>query len=208
MTRVLIVDDHPVFRDGLAGLLATETDLEVIEAVSSAEDALAVLDRAQPDVILMDIGLPGISGVAATRQLLARAPSARVLIISMFDQDETVYASLAAGASGYMLKDSSPEDMVAAIRTVRGGGAVFGPGLATQVLGALRTSAPAGAVLTQREREILDLITKGRTNSQIATVLGVSLKTVQNHVSRILTNLHAKDRRDAAAKLSGSNFHE
>jgi DNA-binding NarL/FixJ family response regulator len=203
VTRVLIVDDHPVFRDGLSGLLETEPVIEVVGRVGTAEEALANLETLAPDVVMMDVGLPGMSGVEATRRLLARAPTCRVLIVSMLGSDEALYAAILAGASGYILKDADTDQILAAVHTVAHGGAVFGQGLASRLLAAMRQRPPTGQPLTAREGEVLDLIARGRTNSQIAQTLGLSLKTVQNHVSRILDKLHASDRTDAARKAPG-----
>ena len=131
MTRVLVVDDHPLFRDGLAGMVATLDDVELVGSVGTAEEALADLDQTAPDVILMDLNLPGLSGVEATRRVLELAPHTAVLIVSMVDDDDSVFAALTAGARGYLLKGATAEDITAALRTVAGGGAVFGAGIAS-----------------------------------------------------------------------------
>ena len=209
MTRVLIVDDHPVFRDGLAGLLATLPEVEVVGTAGSAEEALAVLRETMPDVVLMDINLPGASGVEATRRASQIAPATAVLVISMVDDDDSVFAALAAGARGYVLKGASAAEITAALRTVAAGGAVFGAGIASRMLGRM-PAQPSGPShlpphedLTAREREVLDLLAEGASNRQIARSLGVSLKTVQNHVSRILDKLQAADRTQAALRVRG-----
>jgi DNA-binding NarL/FixJ family response regulator len=209
MTRVLIVDDHPVFRDGLAGLLATLPEVEVAGTAGTAEEALAVLSETMPDVVLMDINLPGASGVEATRRASQIAPATAVLVISMVDDDDSVFAALAAGARGYVLKGASAAEITAALRTVAAGGAVFGAGIASRMLarmpaqlsGAKQLSQPDD--LTAREREVLDLLAEGASNRQIARSLGLSLKTVQNHVSRILDKLQAADRTQAVLRLRG-----
>ena len=209
MTRVLIVDDHPVFRDGLAGLLATLPEVEVAGTAGTAEEALAVLSETMPDVVLMDINLPGASGVEATRRASQIAPATAVLVISMVDDDDSVFAALAAGARGYVLKGASAGEITAALRTVAAGGAVFGAGIASRMLarmpaqlsGAKQLSQPDD--LTAREREVLDLLAEGASNRQIARSLGLSLKTVQNHVSRILDKLQAADRTQAVLRLRG-----
>jgi DNA-binding NarL/FixJ family response regulator len=209
VTRVLIVDDHPIFRDGLAGLLATVPEVEVVGTAGTAEEALAALQATQPDVVLMDINLPGASGVEATRQASQVAPSTAVLMVTMVDDDDSVVAALAAGARGYVLKGASGEEITAALRTVAAGGAVFGAGVASRLL-ARTPTRPAGPAppahheeLTGREREVLDLLAEGANNRQIARSLGVSLKTVQNHVSRILDKLQAADRTQAALRAKG-----
>jgi DNA-binding NarL/FixJ family response regulator len=206
MTRVLIVDDHPVFRDGLAGLLATLPEVEIVGMAGTAEEALAAISQAAPDIVLMDINLPGASGVEATRQTTQVAPATAVLVISMVDDDDSVFAAMAAGARGYVLKGASAAEITAALRTVAAGGAVFGAGVASRLLA--RTPAPASVParpddLTTREREVLDLLADGASNRQIARSLGLSLKTVQNRVSRILDKLQAADRTQAAFRARG-----
>ena len=205
MTRVLIVDDHPVFRDGLAGLLATLDDIEITGSVGTADDALDAVRHSLPDVVLMDLNLPGASGVAATRQVLELAPSTAVLVITMVDDDDSVLAALRAGARGYVLKGASAEEISAAIRTVATGGAVFGAAIATRLAAqtAPRNTTPLGPGLTPRETEILALLADGLSNKQIARTLDLSLKTVQNHVSRILDKLQATDRTQAALRARG-----
>jgi len=206
MIRVLIVDDHPIFRDGLAGLLATLPEVEIAATAGTAEEALTALMRTSPDVVLMDINLPGTSGVEATRRVSQIAPAVAVLVISMVDDDDSVFAALAAGARGYVLKGASAAEITAALRTVAAGGAVFGAGIASRLLAnrPVQLSGPASESqqhdLTAREREVLDLLAEGASNRQIARSLGVSLKTVQNHVSRILDKLQAADRTQAALR--------
>ena len=209
MTRVLIVDDHPVFRDGLAGMLATLADVEVAGTAGTAEEALTAVQAGAPDIVLMDINLPGASGAEATRAVLAAAPGTAVLVVSMVDDDDSVFAALAAGARGYVLKGASAGEITAALRTVAAGGAVFGSGIAGRLLA--KTPAPISAPattsgphnLTARERQVLDLLASGTSNKQIARSLGLSLKTVQNHVSRILDKLQAADRTQAALRARG-----
>jgi len=145
VTRVLIVDDHPLFRDGLAGLLATLPDVEVVGAAGSAEEALAGLADNAPDVVLMDLNLPGASGVEATRQILQVAPATAVLVVTMVDDDDSVFAALAAGARGYVLKGATAGEITAALRTVAAGGAVFGAGIATRLLARTPTRRPESA---------------------------------------------------------------
>jgi DNA-binding NarL/FixJ family response regulator len=207
VTRVLIVDDHPVFRDGLAGLLATLPEVEITGAVGTAEEALAALEENASDIVLMDINLPGASGVEATRRVSAVAPATAVLVVTMVD-DDSVFAALAAGARGYILKGASAGEITAALRTVAAGGAVFGPGIASRLLARTPTRLPDPAAssqddLTAREREVLDLLADGASNRNIARSLGISLKTVQNHVSHILDKLQAADRTQAALRARG-----
>jgi DNA-binding NarL/FixJ family response regulator len=208
VTRVLIVDDHPLFRDGLAGLLATLPDIELVGAVGSTEELLAMLEEAGPDVVLMDLNLPGASGVEATTKVSQARPTTAVLVLTMVDDDDSVFAALSAGARGYVLKGASAADITAALRTVAAGGAVFGAGIANRLLArtpmrSLETTPDPAGGLTAREREVLALVSKGASNPQIARALGVSLKTVQNYVSRVLDKLQAADRTQAALRARG-----
>lgn len=209
MINVLIVDDHPIFRDGLAGLLATAPGVEVIGSVGTSEEALSLVRSQPPDVVLMDLNLPGTTGVEATRQVLAIDPQIAVLVITMVDDDDSVLAAVSAGARGYVLKGATASEITAALNTVAAGGAVFGAGLANRLLNRSTSSVEAqvfatpGGELTPRESEVLALISTGASNTHIARTLGVSLKTVQNHVSRILDKMHAADRTEAALRARG-----
>jgi DNA-binding NarL/FixJ family response regulator len=211
MTRLLVVDDHPIFRDGLAGLLATLPDLDDVRTAGSAEEALRQVAETPADVVLMDINLPDASGVEAARQLTERAPATAVLMVTMVDDDDSVFAALAAGARGYVLKDATADEILAAVRTVAAGGAVFGAAIATRILAkgpthaGARPSLTRAEPLTAREQDVLTLLADGASNRQIARSLGLSLKTVQNHVSRILDKLQAADRTQAALRARGIN---
>jgi DNA-binding NarL/FixJ family response regulator len=203
-TRVLVVDDHPVFRDGLAALLASMPDMEVIATAADGAEAIATAQTGDVDVVLMDINLPSMSGVAATERIAALPAAPAVLVVTMVDDDDTVVAALRAGARGYVLKGAPGEEIAAAVRTVAAGGAVFGAGVAAQVL-TMTSGSPVGqkpraavAGLTDRELDVLTLIADGSSNAQIARALGLTLKTVQNYVSRILDKLQVPDRTQAA----------
>lgn len=209
-TRVLIVDDHPVFRSGLAGLVAALPDLELAGSVGTAEEAITAISADPPDVVLMDLNLPGMPGVAATRQIADATPAVAVLVITMVDDDDSVFAAISAGARGYVLKGAPAEEIAAAINTVAAGGAVFGAAIAQRLLNrepaASRPAVPTpGGTLTTREAEILQLLANGDSNARIAKTLGLSLKTVQNNVSRILDKMHAADRTDAALRARRFN---
>jgi DNA-binding NarL/FixJ family response regulator len=199
MIRVLVVDDHPLFRDGLAGLLATVDDVEVVDAVGDGETAVRRSAELAPNVVLMDLNMPGLPGLEAIRRIVARTPSPAVLVLTMVDDDDTVTAALRVGARGYLLKGAVQEEVLAALRTVAGGGVVFGAGAAQRVLAGDRRIGD----LTPRESEVLALVADGRSNSEIARELGLSLKTVQNHVSNVLAKLQVRDRTQAALRMRG-----
>jgi DNA-binding NarL/FixJ family response regulator len=203
MTRVLIVDDHPVFLDGLAALLTSLDDIEVLAAVADGEQAVARAGEGDIDVVLMDLNLPGISGVEATGRISAMPDAPAVLVVTMVDDDDTVVAAMRAGARGYVLKGATGEDIGAAVRSVAAGGAVFGAGVARRILNLASSTTPhpwiiAGHQLTQRETDVLQLLAAGHSNAHIARTLKLSHKTVQNYVSRILDKLQVKDRTQAA----------
>ncbi len=205
MIRVAVVDDHPVFRDGLAAVLDAQPDIEVVAAAGDGPEAIAMIEAHAVEVVVMDLNLPTMSGVDATAALAARPQPPAVLVVTMVDDDDTVMAALRAGARGYVLKGAAGDEIATAVRTVAAGGAVFGAGVASQVLALTTTAVPrpgASALsgLTEREREVLGLLADGNSNAQIARALGLSLKTVQNHVSRILDKLHVADRTQAALR--------
>ncbi len=206
VTRVLIADDHPLFREGLRSLLDPVEDIEVIGEAATGAEAVRLSAELQPEVVLMDIGMPDVNGIEATGAVLQRCPSTRVLIITMFEEPESIFAALRAGAQGYLLKDARPHEMLRAIRAVSNGEAIFGPGAADRVraffAAASSTPRPPApfADLTAREVEVLTLIARGVTNQQISERFGVSLKTVQNHVANVLSKLHVVDRAQAALR--------
>ena len=200
MTTVLVVDDHPLFRDGLVALLATIPDVDVIAAVGTGAEAIDVVARRHPDVVLMDLNLPRTPGLEATRRIVASAPDCSVLVLTMQGDEASVVAALRVGASGYVLKDAGQDQVLAAIRTVAAGGSVVGPGVAGR---RLLESPPGGAPLTPRESEVLALLARGASNAEIAHELGLSVKTVQNHVSNVLAKLQARDRTQAALRMRG-----
>jgi DNA-binding NarL/FixJ family response regulator len=200
--RVLIVDDHPVFRDGLAAALAASPDIEVTGQASDGPEALDLARPGSFDVVVMDLSLPSMSGIQATAKISESPGAPAVIIVTMVDDVDTVSAALQAGARGYVLKGSSGQQIAAAVRTVAEGGAVLGPGIAHHMLERPSRAAPSAASdgLTDRERDVLALLADGASNTQIARTLGLSLKTVQNYVSRILDKLQVTDRTQAALR--------
>jgi DNA-binding NarL/FixJ family response regulator len=203
--RVLIADDHPLFREGMRGRLDRVADVEVVGEAASGDEAVELAHKLDPHVILMDIKMPGLNGIEATREIHQASPQIGVLVLTMFEDDDSVFAAMCAGAKGYLLKDSGGEGVVHAIRAVASGEAVFGPGVAERIIGffsAPRTAAPQRAFpeLTQREEEVLSLVAQGKSNQQIARRLFVSLKTVRNHVSNILLKLQVADRAQAVIR--------
>jgi DNA-binding NarL/FixJ family response regulator len=201
--RVLIVDDHPVVRDGLRALLGSTTEAEVVAEAAGGLAAIQAAKTHRPDVVIMDVHLPDLDGVEATRRLRRVAPEAAVLVLSMLEDDDTVFAAMRAGARGYLLKGGSQGDIERAIQTVAAGGAFLGPQVARRILSLLtdpRRDEPPFPELTPREREVLDLIAAGLSNSQIATRLYISGKTVSNHVSNIFAKLHLPDRAAAIVR--------
>ena len=200
--RVLIVDDHPLFRDGMHGLLDSVSETEVVGEAAGGEEAISLAESLQPDVILMDIKMPSMNGLQAMREILNTSPHIRILIVSMLEDDDSVFAAMRAGARGYVPKGANQAEMLRAIRAVANGEAIFGPGIAQRLLGFFSTSRPSVPPrifpeLTDREAEVLKLIAHGRTNEEIAEQLVLSLKTVRNHVSNIFSKLQVADRAQA-----------
>ncbi|HEV8635097.1 MAG TPA: response regulator transcription factor [Chloroflexota bacterium] len=201
--RVLIADDHPLFRDGLRGLLES-VGIEVVGEAATGEEAVERAEALQPDVVLMDLSMPGTNGIEATRRIVEAMPRANVLVVTMYEDDESVFAALRAGARGYLLKGADQEETLRAIRAVAHGEAIFGPGVAERLIRYFAAPRPEPArlfpELTEREVEILRLIARGRTNQEIADGLVLSLKTVRNHVSNICGKLQVADRTQAVLR--------
>ena len=201
MIRVLIADDHPLFRDGLSAMLTDAPDTELVGAASSGTEAVDMARETQPDVVVMDLNMPGLHGIEATRRIVADSPHITVLVLTMFDDDDSIFSALRAGARGYLLKGADQEQIRAAIGAAANGEIIFGTELAARVL-AYFTAGPSAPPpvfpqLTDREREVLDLVAQGRAKPAIAAKLGLSQKTVRNHVSNILTKLQVADRAQA-----------
>ena len=200
--RVIVVDDHPVFRDGLAALLGSLADIDVVALASDGKQAIDTARTVPADLVLMDLNMPTMSGVDATVRIAALPNPPAVLVLTMVDDDDTVVAAMRAGARGYLLKGASGDEIAAAVHTVAAGGAVFGAGVAAQVL-ALTNATRAeprtdSSGLTEREREVLEQLAGGASNAEIARTLNLSIKTIQNNVSRILDKLQLADRTQAA----------
>jgi DNA-binding NarL/FixJ family response regulator len=208
--RVLIADDHPLFRDGMHGLLDSVEETEVVGEAADGDEAVRKAAESNPDVILMDIKMPGISGIQATRKILERDQDAGILVVTMLEDDDSVFAAMRAGASGYLLKGAHQDEVLRAIRAVANGEAIFGPGIARRVMrffsGEKPGRPPTFPDLTEREREILAFIARGRTNADISEELFLSLKTVQNHVSNIFRKLQVADRAGAAIRAREAGF--
>jgi len=203
--RVLIADDHPVFRGGLRTLLSSLGEAEVVGEASTGAEAVTAAEALQPDVVVMDLHMPELNGIEATRQIVAQSPHIGVLVLTMFEDDDSVFAAMRAGARGYLLKGADRAEIGRALDTVAHGEVVFSASIASRVLGFFAGSAgAAGPVpfgqLTDREREVLDLVARGLTNAEIARRLVVSDKTVRNHVSNVFAKLHVASRAEAVAR--------
>lgn len=203
--RILIADDHPLFRKGIRTLLDSMPETEVVGEATTGKEAVAQALNLLPDVVLMDLQMPDGGGLWAIRELTVRQPQANILVVTLFDDDESVFAALKAGARGYVLKDATEAEMIRAIEAVAQGEAIFSPAIASRLMdyfAATRASPHAEAFpdLTEREREILTLIARGRSNAQIAEELTISLKTVRNHASNIYNKLQVADRAQAAIR--------
>jgi NarL family two-component system response regulator LiaR len=198
--RVLIADDHAVVRQGLRTFLELQDDIEVVGDVSDGEAALSAVAEHEPDVVLMDLVMPGVGGVEAIQRLRELRPETRVLVLTSFLDDEKLFPAVRAGAAGYLLKDVQPAELVRAIRTVADGEALLHPAVAARLMEEFSEGErpPADEALTAREREVLELIARGLPNKLIARDLGIAEKTVKTHVSSILSKLGLTDRTQAA----------
>jgi DNA-binding NarL/FixJ family response regulator len=203
--RVLIADDHPVFRDGIRSLLEATPNIEVVGEATTGEEAILLAAQCQPDLILMDVQMPGVNGIEATRRIAASQPQIRVLVVTMFEDDASVFTAMRAGARGYVLKDATKEELRRAIQAVGNGESIFSPSIATRLIAYFAQPRPAlpnvrFPELSSREQEILDLLARGERNSAIADYLGLTTKTISNYISNILNKLHVADRAQAIAK--------
>ncbi len=209
--QVLIVDDHPLFRKGMRVLLESIPDCIVIGEADTSEAAIELAIQLQPDLILMDLQMPGGSGLDATREITRMSPHIQILVVTLFEDNDSIFAALRAGARGYILKDTDEEEMIRAIQAVGNGEAIFSPSIANHLMdffSSSRKQIPSDVFpeLTNREREILELIAVGESNPSIAENLVISLKTVRNHVSNIYSKLQVVDRAQAVVKARESGL--
>ena len=203
--EIVLADDHRFFRDGVRLLLDGISDIDVVGEAMTGEEAAALAESLQPDVVLMDLNMPGGGGIEATRRIVHTSPHVRVLVLTMYEDDDSVFAAMRAGARGYLLKNANPDELVRAIRVVGDGEAIFGPAIARRLMQYFATPRPPVPrqlfpELTDREREILALIAAGQSNEAIAEQLFLSLKTVRNHVSNIFGKLQVADRAQAIVR--------
>jgi DNA-binding NarL/FixJ family response regulator len=210
--RVLIVDDHATFRAGLRALLATDARLRVVAEASTGAGAITAVASSAPDVVLMDVHMPGVDGVEATRRIIDAAPHVAIVVLTMHDDDGTVFAALRAGARGYLLKGASRAELLRAVHAAAAGEALFGPAIARRMMAYFGRPAPTAAPpfpeLSAREREILEHVAVGRSNADIAGALGVAPKTIRNHVSAIFAKLQVRDRSEAIVRAREAGLGE
>jgi len=211
--RILIADDHALFREGLGALFLSVPDTEVVGEAATGEEAIERAADLQPGVVLMDIQMPGVNGIEATRKIVNQNPHIGVVVVTMFEDDDSVFAAMRAGAKGYVLKGADQDEILKVIRAVAAGEAHFGPEIARRLVSFFSTPRPAAPSeafpeLTAREREVLDLIARGHTNQEIAQELYISQKTVRNHISNIFTKLQVADRTQAIIRAREAGMGE
>jgi DNA-binding NarL/FixJ family response regulator len=207
---VVLVDDHPVVRGGLRALIESFEGFQVVGEAADGEQAVREVQLHRPDAVIMDVMMPHVDGVEATRRIVRAAPGTAVLVLSMAEDDDVVFSAMQAGARGYLLKGAAQEEIDRALKAVVAGEAIFGPGIATRVLGVFSRSTPDRTDpfpgLTQRERDVLELVAQGRRNAAIATALGMAPKTVANHLSSIFAKLQVTDRSAAIVRARDSGL--
>jgi RNA polymerase sigma factor (sigma-70 family) len=209
--RVLLADDHRFFRDGVRVLLDSVPDFSVVGEASNGEEVVAKAAELEPDVILMDLQMPGLNGVEAARRILSAQPDIGVIVVTMFEDTDSVLAATRAGARGYILKDADEDELMRSIRAVANGEALFGPAVARHLMHYIADVTPSAAQaafpdLTDREREVLALMAQGLSNQEVAERMGMSLKTARNHVSNILAKLQVADRAEAIARARAAGL--
>jgi DNA-binding NarL/FixJ family response regulator len=207
--RIVVADDHAVVREGIRALLSTVDEYELVDLVETGREAVRAAVTLRPDVVVMDIQMPVMNGIDATREIMRMAPDVAVLVLTMFEDDETVFAAMRAGALGYVLKGASPENMLRAIGAVGGGEAIFGAGVARRAMTYLsrpRTDSTLFTELTPREREVLGLIATGIGNAAIAQRLGLAPNTISNHISSIFAKLQVASRAEAIVRARSAGL--
>jgi DNA-binding NarL/FixJ family response regulator len=209
--RILICDDHPLFRAGARSLLTSLPETQVVGEAARGDEAIAQAQALQPDVILMDIQMPGLNGIEATRRIVQTQPTIAILVLTMFEDDDSVFAAMQAGARGYLLKGADQAEILLAIQAVARGEAIFGPGIARRLMTYFSSQrqpepSPTFPDLTARERELLNLIAQGHSNTQIAERLVLSGKTVRNHITSIFGKLQVADRAQAIVRAREAGF--
>jgi DNA-binding NarL/FixJ family response regulator len=204
MIRLLIVDDHPAYRRGLELMLTNSSDIEIVGEADTGERAVGLAKSLTPDVVLMDLRMPDLDGIEATRRVIQSGSIAAIVVLTMFEDDDSVFAAMRAGARGYLLKGAEQQDIERAIRAAAAGEAIFGPQIAQRVVAHFASGSGSSAAvfpsLTEREREVLEMIAAGKGNATIAHELMISLKTVRNHVSNVFTKLQVSERAQAIVK--------
>lgn len=212
--NVMFADDHPFFREGLRTLLSSIPDLNTVGEAGSGDEAIIIARTATPDVILMDLKMPGLNGIEATRRIIETNPKIGIIVLTMFDDDDSVFSAMKAGARGYLLKGAGQEETIRAIRAVSNGEAIFSEGIAKRLMKYFTTIKPSGMMnpplpeLTNREREILALMAKGLNNAELVSKLVLSPKTVRNHITNIFSKLQVADRAEAISKAKDAGLGE
>ncbi|WKZ41681.1 MAG: response regulator transcription factor [Anaerolineales bacterium] len=213
--KLMIADDHKLFREGIKALLAVTDDIEIVGEAEDGDAALKKVRELEPDVILMDINMPGLNGIRATEQILEKQPQMRIIMLTMLEDDASIFHAMRAGARGYLLKGADPQEVLSVIRAVAEGQALFGPAIATRLMNyfqELGTKPPLSPTatpfpeLTERELEILRLIAQGLNNQEIAQKLVLSHKTVRNHITNIFSKLQVADRAQAIVRAREAGF--
>lgn len=213
--RVLIVDDHTLFRDGLSAILMNAPDIEVVGEASTGREAISQVEASNPNIVLMDISMPDLNGIEATQQILADQPDTGIIMLTMLEDNDSLFAAMCAGARGYILKGADKAEVLKTIRAVAGGEALFGPAIANRLSSFFQSSrgmshqhevASPFPDLTDREREVLELIAAGESNQEIAWKLHISVKTVSNHISNIFNKLQVSDRAQAIVKARSAGL--
>jgi DNA-binding NarL/FixJ family response regulator len=213
LVRVVVADDHPMFRQGLAATITSLPGSKVVGQAATGLEAVELTQHAQPDVVVMDLHMPQMNGIEATRHITQRDPQVAVLVLTMLEDDASVISAMQAGARGYLLKEANRAEIARALEAVAAGEVIFGPSVAARMLtlfsattGAHQPGPPAFPELTDREQEILELVARGLTNPAIASRLFLSEKTVRNHVSNVFTKLHVTDRAAAVARARDRGY--